>query len=239
MTIAIKRLIEAGHTRRAAPIIEHLGRQLTTPGELALLTAMAERAELNRNGLRVGKAAAYRGLNVGALTHPIGAVPKSAKISNAGKALAYAIARQESEFNVGAVSPVGARGLLQLMPKTAQGVARRVGLKYNKRRLVTDGGYNATLGAQYLSEQISRFNNSYILTFIAYNAGPSRAEDWVKRYGNPKGRSIDDVVDWVERIPFAETRSYVQRVMENYQVYQTRLTGRFAIERDLRYGRPS
>lgn len=239
LTIAIKHLIEAGHTRRASPIIEHLGRQLKSSGELALLTALAERANLDRNGLRVGKAAAYRGLNVGALTHPIGAVPKSAKISNAGKALAYAIARQESEFNVGAVSPVGAKGLLQLMPKTAQAVARRIGLEYSARRLVTDGGYNATLGAQYLSEQISRFDNSYILTFIAYNAGPSRADDWVKRYGNPKGRSIDDVVDWVERIPFAETRSYVQRVMENYQVYQTRLSGRFAIERDLRYGRPS
>lgn len=238
LAVAIKHLVQAGHTHRASPLIEHLGRELTAPGELALLTALAERAGLDRNGLRVGKAAAHRDIDVGALTHPLGAIPKSANISNAGKALAYAIARQESEFNIGAVSPVGARGLLQLMPKTAQAVAKRVGVPYSANRLVTDGGYNATLGAQYLSEQISRFDNSYILTFIAYNAGPSRAEDWVKRYGHPNGKSIDDVVDWVERIPFSETRSYVQRVMENYQVYQTRIGGRFAIERDLRYGRP-
>jgi soluble lytic murein transglycosylase len=138
---------------------------------------------------------------------------------------------------VGAVSGAGALGLLQLMPGTAKEVAARSGVPFSKTRLTGDAGYNAALGARYLSEQIDRFDGSYVLTFIAYNAGPRRADEWVARYGNPAGKSIDEVVDWVELIPFAETRSYVQRVMENYQVYKWRLTGRYDIERDLRFGR--
>ncbi len=81
------------------------------------------------------------------------------------------------------------------------------------------------------------FKGSYILTFAAYNAGPKRAQEWIRRYGDPRGKDIDTVVDWVEHIPFAETRSYVQRVMENYQVYKMRLTGTFDIEHDLVAGR--
>ena len=147
------------------------------------------------------------------------------------------MARQESEFHVAARSGAGALGLLQLLPGTAKDVAGRAGLPFSQARLTSDAGYNATLGARYLSEQIDRFDGSYILTFIAYNAGPRRASEWVERYGDPKGKSIEDVVDWVERIPFSETRSYVQRCMENYQVYKWRLAGHYDIERDLRYGR--
>src|SRR5690606_1004107 len=103
-------------------------------------------------------------------------------------------------------------------------------------RLTTDPGYNATLGAAYLAEQLGRFDGSYVLTFAGYNAGPSRAAEWVKRYGDPRGKPVDAVVDWIERIPFSETRNYVQRVMENYQVYKMRLTGHFEIEKDLVHG---
>ena len=78
---------------------------------------------------------------------------------------------------------------------------------------------------------------SYILTFVGYNAGPRRAQEWVARYGDPRGRQLDDVVDWIERIPYTETRNYVQRVMENYQVYKMRLSGRFDIASDLVKGR--
>jgi soluble lytic murein transglycosylase len=234
---AAKLLIDAGHAWRATPLIDALADNLSSPGELALLADMAAKAGQSKLALQVGKSSAYRGIDVGALTHPLGAIPEETQLSDAGRALAYAIARQESEFHVGAKSGAGALGLLQLLPGTAKEVAARAGLEYSQVRLAADGGYNATLGARYLSEQIDRFDGSYILTFIAYNAGPRRAEEWIKRYGNPKGKSIDEVVDWVERIPFSETRSYVQRVMENYQVYKWRLNGQYDIVQDLRFGR--
>jgi soluble lytic murein transglycosylase len=234
---AARLLIDAGYETRAAPLLAGLAETLNAPAELGLLAVMAERAGLNKVALQIGKSAAYRGVDVGALTHPIGAIPEDVTLSGAGRALAHAVARQESEFHVGAVSGAGALGLLQLMPGTAKEVASRSGLPYSKARLTGDPGYNAALGARYLSEQIDRFDGSYILTFIAYNAGPRRAAEWVERYGSPAGKSLDEVVDWIELIPFAETRSYVQRVMENYQVYKWRLTGRYDIERDLRFGR--
>lgn len=234
---AIRRLEQADHGWRANALYLGLARTLTSVGELALLAVMAEKAGNHRTALKIGKIAASRGLNAGALSHPLGAIPPSANISGAGKALAYAIARQESEFNAGAVSPAGARGLLQLMPATAKAVASRAGLAYSRNRLTRDAAYNATLGARFLKEQLARFGGSHVLTYAAYNAGPSRVEQWIDRYGDPRGKPVDEIVDWIERIPFTETRSYVQRVMENYQVYQMRLYGKADIERDLRRGR--
>src|SRR5690606_27099149 len=114
----------------------------------------------------------------------------------------------------------GARGLLQLMPNTAKEMARKAGIAFSAQKLTADPAYNAHLGVAYLDEQLRRFNGSYILTFAAYNAGPSRASEWAKRYGDPRGKPLDFVVDWIERIPYTETRAYVQRVMENFQVYR-------------------
>lgn len=234
---AIGRLEEAGYANYAGALYRDLAAQLTRPGELALLAVMAEKRGDHFTALRVGKIAAARGVDVGALSHPVGVIPASADISGAGKALAYAVARQESEFNVGAVSGAGARGLLQLLPGTAKELAKKAGMTYSPARLTTDAGYNATLGAAFLGQQLSRFQGSYVLTFAAYNAGPSRAADWVSRYGDPRGARIDAVVDWIERIPFTETRAYVQRVMENYEVYKMRLSGSYDIVGDLVQGR--
>ncbi|HEU4987798.1 MAG TPA: lytic transglycosylase domain-containing protein [Rhizobiaceae bacterium] len=234
---AIRRLEEAGYASRADVLYRDLARELTSAGELAMLAVMAEKRGNHYLALRVGKIAASRGLDIGALAHPIGVIPSSADISGSGKALAYAIARQESEFNVAAVSGAGARGLLQLLPGTAKDMAREIGVPYSKSRLTTDAAYNAALGAAYLGEQLGRFDGSYILTFAGYNAGPSRAKEWVERYGDPRGKDINTVIDWIERIPFTETRNYVQRVMENYQVYKMRLQGRFDIVSDLVNGR--
>src|SRR5690606_9684081 len=122
---AVDRLEAAGHPAMAERLLRELERQITSPGELALLTEKVERRGNHYLALRVAKAAAHRGIEIGALAHPIGAIPQSANIDGAGTALAYAIARQESEFNVGAVSRAGARGLLQLLPSTAEEVARR------------------------------------------------------------------------------------------------------------------
>jgi soluble lytic murein transglycosylase len=234
---AIERLQEAGYGRFADALYRDLAAQLTSPGELSLLAAMAQSERNDFLALRVVKIASARGIDVGALSHPIGVIPDSADISGSGKALAYAIARQESEFNIGAVSGAGALGLLQLMPATAKQLARKSGVPFSQARLTTDAGYNAMLGAAFLGEQLGRFNGSYVLTFAGYNAGPTRAAQWVARYGDPRGKELDEVVDWIERIPYTETRSYVQRVMENYEVYKMRLTGKYDIAGDLVNGR--
>jgi soluble lytic murein transglycosylase len=234
---AISRLEAAGHGWRADALYRALAKQLDSPGEIAMLAARAERSGNHQLSLQVGKIAYGRGIDVAALAFPIGVIPANANISGSGKALAYAIARQESAFNPAAVSSANARGLLQLLPKTAKAVAGRHGMAFSADKLTQDAGYNATLGAHYLGEQIDTFGGSYILTFIAYNAGPNKVPEWISRYGDPRGKSLDDVIDWIERIPFPETRNYVQRVMENYQVYKARLGQKSDIVQDLVNGR--
>ena len=217
---AIQKLELSGHGKRSDRLYRSAAWQLTSPGELALLAAMAEKRSNFQLALQIGKIGYSRGLNVAALAFPLGAIPKKANISGTGTALAYSIARQESTFDKAAISPANARGLLQLLPATAKTVAQTYGLRYSKSRLTSDAAYNATLGAHFLNEQISNFNGSYIMTFIGYNAGPRRVPQWIKRFGNPQGKSIEHVIDWVEMIPYTETRNYVQRVMENYQNIQ-------------------
>ncbi|NLS19164.1 lytic transglycosylase domain-containing protein [Rhizobium sp. P40RR-XXII] len=234
---AISQLEAAGHGWRGEALYRAMAKQLESPGEIALLAARAERSGNHQLSLQIGKIAYGRGVDVAALAFPIGVIPDNANISGSGKALAYAIARQESAFNPAAVSSANARGLLQLLPKTAKAVAGRHGMAYSADKLTQDAGYNATLGAHYLGEQIDTFGGSYILTFIAYNAGPNKVPEWISRYGDPRGKSLDDVVDWIERIPFPETRNYVQRVMENYQVYKARLGQKADIVQDLVNGR--
>ena len=235
---AIELLEKHDQDSRAGIIYRHLARTLNSPGELALLSARAEKTGNRPLALQVGKIAHGRGLEVDSLSWPVGAIPASAKTGTAGKALAYAVARQESAFNPAAVSPAKARGLLQLLPGTAKQVARQIGAKYSFKRLTSDPAYNVMLGSAYLDEQLNNFGNSYILTFAGYNAGPGRVRDWLEKYGDPRGKPLHQVIDWIERIPFTETRNYVQRVMENYQVYKARLgEGGFTLEKDLVRGR--
>ncbi len=238
LVIAIKRLEELGFEERARILYQHLAETLTSAGELAILSARAEKRGDMPLALQVGKLAHYRGIEADTLSWPVGAIPSSARIGKSGLALAYAIARQESAFNKSAVSPANARGLLQLLPGTAKQMARETGLGYSYKKLTVDAGYNATLGAAYLDKQLENFGNSYILTFAGYNAGPRRAKEWIEQYGDPRGKPLDFVIDWIEHIPFTETRNYVQRIMENYQVYKARLSGApLDIEDDLRFGR--
>ena len=211
---------------------------LGSAGEISLLSARAEKKGNRNLALQIGKIAYRRGLPVITSSWPIGAIPSSAKIGNTGRALAYSIARQESGFNHKAVSGANARGLLQLLPGTAKLMAKKTGLAYSYKKLTRDPAYNATLGSAYLSQQLSNFNGSYILTFAGYNAGPGRAKKWIAKYGDPRGQPLDKVVDWVERIPYTETRNYVQRVMENMQVYKARIgNSRLEIDKDLVQGR--
>ena len=153
-------------------------------------------------------------------------------------ALILAITRQESEFDPRAHSSAGARGLMQIMPATARITARTEGLPYQPNWLVDDPSYNVTLGAAYLQHLLESWNGSYVLTIASYNAGPGRPREWIGDWGDPRASNAD-VVDWVELIPFSETRNYVQRVLENVQVYRHRIAGApvpLRIEQDLRRG---
>lgn len=139
-------------------------------------------------------------------------------------ALALSIARQESEMNPRAISPAGARGLMQLMPGTAKLVADKLGEPYGYQRLTDDWRYNARLGQEYLSWLVDEFG-ALPLVAAGYNAGPQRVRSWLARYGDPRGKGTETMVDWLETIPFNETRNYAQRVMEGLHVYEVRLSG--------------
>jgi soluble lytic murein transglycosylase len=152
------------------------------------------------------------------------------------KALLLSIARQESNFYPQAISPAGARGLMQLMPATARSVAKSLRIRYSRSLLTQRPSYNIRLDRAYISQMLKRFNGSYILSIASYNAGPHRAARWVKRSENPS--DLDgDAIDWIEMIPFNETRTYVQRVLGNLQGYRSRLQpGRVALtlQKDLK-----
>lgn len=135
------------------------------------------------------------------------------------RALILAITRQESNFDVKARSRVGARGLMQLMPATAKAVSRQMRVRYDRDALTQDATYNISLGAKYLGDLIDQFDGSYIMAIAGYNAGPHRVRRWIREFGDPRTDEVDPI-DWVEQIPFTETRNYVQRVMENVQVYR-------------------
>jgi soluble lytic murein transglycosylase len=230
----MQRLTEIKHDDRNTIFLRHLAETLTDPTQLALLTSMAK--DDHNLALQLGKTAASRGIPVDTLAFPTSAIPKSAKTGSVDRAVVYAIARQESAFHPGAVSKAGARGLLQLMPATAKQMAKSAGVSYSQAKLTTDPAYNATLGAEFLGHLIDRYNGSYVMTFAAYNAGPSRVTEWVGIYGDPRDPKVD-VVNWIESIPFTETRNYVQRIMENVQVYRARLgSPGLTIEKDLKRG---
>jgi soluble lytic murein transglycosylase len=208
---------------------------------LDALVALAEltvRYKDPRGTLIIGKGALNRGLPFDVFAFPLSGVPQFKQVGNEVEdSLVYSIARQESAFNPKVVSPAKAMGLLQVLPATARHYARKYGVSYEPNRLLSDPAYNASLGAAMLGDLVSNYRGSYILTAVGYNAGPGRVRDWVQKYGDPRDPKVD-AIDWVERIPFSETRNYVQRIVENMQVYRARFGGdhRLMIEADLRRG---
>jgi soluble lytic murein transglycosylase len=158
------------------------------------------------------------GLSLPEAGWPIAAEPPTGPVD---PAVALGVIRQESSFDIGAVSPSGARGLMQLMPFTAEAVAKQIGTPVSLVSLTTDPADNMRLGTEYLHQMLSRFDNSLPLAVAAYNAGPHRVDQWLPEYGDPRIGPID-MVDWIELIPLNETRNYVQRVLENVVVYRAR-----------------
>ncbi len=168
----------------------------------------------------LGKRAAQAGHEIAAPYYAVHPVAK--RDHPVPTEMVLAIARRESEFDHSVVSHAGARGLMQVMPATAQLVARRVGLDYSQSRLTGDWLYNSRLGADYLRGLAEEFDGNVIMMSAGYNAGPGRPRSWKNAYGDPIRGDID-IVDWIEMIPFNETRNYVMRVSESLPVYRARL----------------
>ena len=194
----------------------------------AQLAALAEVVASKRDGLasvEIGKQAMERGFALEESAFPTFGVPDFAPLANsADLAAVYSVARQESEFAGLATSGAGAKGLMQILPSTARDTARRLGVAFDPARLVADAAYNTQLGAAFLGQLLDDEGGSYVLALAAYNAGAGRVQQWIDAYGDPRAPNVDPV-DWVESIPFDETRDYVQRVSENLNVYRTRLSG--------------
>ncbi|QCI68084.1 lytic transglycosylase domain-containing protein [Phreatobacter stygius] len=236
---ALRMLYQLGEQDLARAILADLGLRAMDTGQLHAAAEVAARNNDAKGVLILGKLANNRGLPFDIHAFPTIGIPSYAHVGpEVDRAVVFAIARQESTFDPRAVSHAGARGLLQLMPATARATARTYGVAFDQGRLITDPAYNARIGAAHLGELVAEFNGSYIMTFAAYNAGRGRVREWVQAYGDPRDPRVDPI-DWVERIPFTETRNYVQRVMENVQVYRARLGGGsgLRIEADLRRGR--
>jgi soluble lytic murein transglycosylase len=234
---AVQLLYELDDREIAIPIFADMGEN-GDPDALVGLGELTARYSDARGMLLLGKAALNRGLPFDFYAYPVTGIPNFTPIGpQVERSIVYAIARQESAFNPAVVSPAQAYGLMQVTPDAARYVCKRHGATYDLSRLRNDSVYNATLGAAELGGLLEDYRGSYIMTFAAYNAGRGSVRKWIDRYGDPRDPKVD-AVDWVELIPFSETRNYVQRIMENLQVYRTRFGGgtRLQIEADLRRG---
>jgi len=203
-----------------------LSRKLDSPAEIVLLTELAKDFGQPQVALRLSKIAFNRDLPVGDYALPIGVIPEFRSLLGQDRvdiALVHALSRQESEFNAAAKSPVGASGLMQLMPSTAKAIAKAYNVKFDVNQL-TNAAYNTQLGEAHLRDLIDSYNGSYFLALAAYNAGGGRVAEWMKEVGDPRDPQVDPV-DWIERIPFTETRQYVVKIMETLQLYRSRLAG--------------
>jgi soluble lytic murein transglycosylase len=235
---AAELLYAVGERDRVIPIVTDLAERAVDPAALLGLAEIAARHEDARATLLLGKAALGRGLPFDQYAFPNFGVPAYAAVApQLDRSIAYAIVRQESEFNQRDASPAKAVGLMQVTPDAGRDTAKRFGVKYDWHRMVNDPVYNSQMGAAELSGLLQDYRGSYILTFAGYNAGRGRVREWIERFGDPRDPKVDPI-DWVERIPFSETRNYVQRVMENFQVYRVRFGNapRLTIEADLRRG---
>ena len=235
---AAELLYAIGERDLVIPIVADLAERAVDPMTLFGLAEITAAHADARATLLLGKAALGRGFPFDHYAFPNFGIPAYAAVApEIDRSIAYAIVRQESEFNQRDASPAKAVGLMQVTPDAGRDTAKRFGVSYDWHRMVNDAVYNSQMGAAELSGLLQDYRGSYILTFAGYNAGRGRVREWIERFGDPRDPKVDPV-DWVERIPFSETRNYVQRVMENFQVYRVRFGHgpRLTIEADLRRG---
>lgn len=212
---ALVLLNDMGSRERESIFVRALADSTTTPAEARIAAELGTRLNRQDLGVWAWKAARPRGdFNTFDLAYP--RLPASAAVPSRDWIISHAIARQESSFDRTALSHAGARGLMQLMPATAQDVATKLGLPYSTQRLFDDPAYNITLGSYYIGLRRDNFSNA-AMAIAAYNAGAGNVRKWLVMNGDP--RTGVDPIDWVEMIPIQETRNYVQRVTENAVVY--------------------
>ena len=202
--------------------VTDLAEQSVDVAALAALGELTGRRNDARAMLQIGKAALGRGLALDPYAFPTIGIPQHSPIGpQIDRSIIYSVARTESAFDQRDKSPANAVGLMQVTPEAGRDTAKRFGVSYDWERMVSDPVYNTQMGAAELSALLQEYKGCHIMTFAGYNAGRGRVRDWVKLYGDPRDPNVD-AIDWVERIPFSETRNYVQRVMENLQVYRVR-----------------
>jgi soluble lytic murein transglycosylase len=222
-------LYEIGERDVVLYFVTDLGEQSS---DVALLEALGEltgRRNDARAMLQIGKPSLGRGLALDHYAFPTIGIPPHTQIApEIEHGMIYSVARTESAFDQRDKSAANAVGLMQITPEAGRDTAKRFGVKYDWDRMVSDPVYNTQMGAGELSALLSEYKGSHIMTFAGYNAGRGRVRDWVKAYGDPRDPKVDPV-DWVERIPFSETRNYVQRVIENLAVYRVRFDGGTAV----------
>ncbi len=205
------------------PFLAYLAQKMKTESEVSLVAHLAQSLGDTQQALRIGKIAIARGMNMIYYAYPVHAFPDYKPLRKPPEtAFLLGIARQESEFNTLTLSGAGARGILQVMPITARHVCRDYKIKCQIKRLMTDESYNTKIASAYIADRMGEFGGSYVLGLSGYNAGPGRTRQWIKRFGDPRDGRIDPI-DWIERLPFKETRKYVSKVLSNIQIYRARI----------------
>ncbi|MEM7426486.1 MAG: lytic transglycosylase domain-containing protein [Pseudomonadota bacterium] len=218
---ALELLVRAGAKRQATQFALQLARGARTRDELAVIMQAVENVGSLPLAMKVARQGAWAGHHVGMPAYPDDPLPSYKHLSPVGpeRALVLGIARQESEFDSEAVSHVGARGFMQIMPATGKWLCKLYSLKCSTNQLITRPELNVQLGSAFLYRLVDEWKGSYIMAAAGYNAGSSRVIKWNKTVGDPRKGEIDPV-DWIELIPFTETRNYVKRVMRNVQIYR-------------------
>lgn len=217
---AVIRMLEESEQHDIADLFAtRLFLDASTPEEVtALAYALATDVKRDDLAVTIARRARQNGIDIVSLGYPIWNLKHDERTESA---LILSIIRQESSFSPHAVSSAGARGLMQIMPATAKQIARKKRKSFSVQKLNSNPDFNVELGSTYFAELLKRFKGSYILAIAAYNAGPTNVNKWLKSIGNPQ-EDIDPI-DWIERIPFGETRNYVQRVLENLHIYRRHL----------------
>ena len=217
---AVILLSELDMTQKGKDILRHLGSEERSIKEQVLAGKLSQQVGRLDFAIQIAKQTSYQNKNLLELNYPIIETPKVvSKRTILPQEVILSLIRQESEFDRDANSWVGAKGLMQIMPATGRLVSKQAGLRYSRSRLIEDEFFNLQLGCYYISGLNDEFNGAIYMAFAGYNAGPHRVRRWVKRFGDPRKGEIDPI-DWIELIPFTETRNYVQRVIENIQVYK-------------------
>jgi soluble lytic murein transglycosylase len=238
---ALKIMNQASGTANVHMFLYSIASRFKTVDEMNAAASIVHDIGSTYLALKLAKVAGQFKVDIDSWAYPVRGLPNWQQIGKpVEKPLVFALSRQESEFNPDAGSRVGAQGLMQLMPGTARLVARQYRVPYAQSKLKADPAYNVKLGAAHLADLVSNYGGSYVLTLVAYNAGPRRAKEWVEQFGDLRSGQVD-AVDWVENIPFQETRQYVQKVLQNVHVYRSRLAPKTVrpMSADLKRGTPS